>query len=369
MAKNFDEIMREMLSNTDNDKDVREGSIIYDSLAPTAIELVNLYIAVDDILKQTFADTADRAYLIRRASERGVVPYASSYAVVKGIAYPTDAVVDIGDRFVLNNYYYSVTGYYSDDDGNTVDGHYLLTSETAGYEQGNQTGNASAATYCEGLQYMTITECISPGSDEEDTEHFRTRYLESFTNLASGGNVAWYKEKVKAMSIDGEGVGACKVYRATNNKQEQGGYVTIRILDCDYNIPNNDTLRNYVKEQLDPEDTTGEGLGLAPIGHCVKVLYPTRVDVNVGLKLEYSEGYDWDSVYDEVEEAIGGYIKGLRAVWEDTDGGITIRSSRIINAILNQVTGVEDILKIEVDETTLSDGISVPVLGFITKLN
>ena len=37
--------------------DSREGSVLWLGQAPAAVELQNLYIALDNILKETFADT------------------------------------------------------------------------------------------------------------------------------------------------------------------------------------------------------------------------------------------------------------------------------------------------------------------------
>ena len=55
-------------------------------------------------------------------------------------------------------------------------------------------------------------ELLIPGEDEEETERFRTRYLESFSSQAFGGNAAGYRERVTALP----GVGAVRVQRAWN---------------------------------------------------------------------------------------------------------------------------------------------------------
>ena len=52
--------------------DSREGSLLWYGQAPAAVELQNLYIALDTVLRETFADTASREYLILRAKERGL---------------------------------------------------------------------------------------------------------------------------------------------------------------------------------------------------------------------------------------------------------------------------------------------------------
>lgn len=43
--------------------DTREGSIIYNALAPAAVELQNMYIELDTILNESFADTQSRSTL------------------------------------------------------------------------------------------------------------------------------------------------------------------------------------------------------------------------------------------------------------------------------------------------------------------
>jgi uncharacterized phage protein gp47/JayE len=68
----YEVILQRMLDRVPNNMDKREGSIIYDALAPAAVELQLMYIELDTILQETFADTAQRDYLVRRAIERGI---------------------------------------------------------------------------------------------------------------------------------------------------------------------------------------------------------------------------------------------------------------------------------------------------------
>ena len=63
----YEDILERMLDHVPDDMDKREGSVIYDALAPAAIELQLMYLELDVILKETFADTASREFLLRRA--------------------------------------------------------------------------------------------------------------------------------------------------------------------------------------------------------------------------------------------------------------------------------------------------------------
>ena len=85
----YEDILQRMLDKVPNNIDKREGSIVFDALASAAIELQNAYIAIDTILDETFADTASREYLIRRANERGITPKAASNAILKGVFAPS----------------------------------------------------------------------------------------------------------------------------------------------------------------------------------------------------------------------------------------------------------------------------------------
>ena len=64
----FEAILEAMLDRVPNTLDKREGSIIYDALAPAAAELQNAYIALDMVLNEGFADTASWQFLVRRCA-------------------------------------------------------------------------------------------------------------------------------------------------------------------------------------------------------------------------------------------------------------------------------------------------------------
>ena len=64
----FETILQRMLDRVPNTFDKREGAVIYDALAPAARELANMYDAIDEKLRNTFAGTADRDWLINRCA-------------------------------------------------------------------------------------------------------------------------------------------------------------------------------------------------------------------------------------------------------------------------------------------------------------
>ena len=104
----FDYLVDNMLSKVPDTLDKREGSIIYDALAPIAAELANFYVTLDIVMNEIFADTASYYFLIKRAAERGLYPEEETQAVLKMVVSPTYAAVKAGDRFNLDTLNYEV---------------------------------------------------------------------------------------------------------------------------------------------------------------------------------------------------------------------------------------------------------------------
>ena len=105
----YDNLLAEMLSNVATDVDKREGSIIFDTLSPAALELANAYMGLDTILNNAFADSAERDYLVKIAKERGITPEDSTSAILKAEFNFNSSdgnyigeVVSTGDRFNLD---------------------------------------------------------------------------------------------------------------------------------------------------------------------------------------------------------------------------------------------------------------------------
>ena len=73
MAVSYEELMEKKLDRIDDRRDKRQGSLIYDALAPNAAETAQFYADLDLLADRTFADTAVGEDLTRRAAERGML--------------------------------------------------------------------------------------------------------------------------------------------------------------------------------------------------------------------------------------------------------------------------------------------------------
>ena len=105
----FDYIMNRMLESVPDTVDKREGSIIYDALAPAAAELVKCYTELDVVMDETFVDTASLQYLMLRCKERGVTIQGETAAVIEGVFTPSSVELTSGLRFNCDEVNYVVT--------------------------------------------------------------------------------------------------------------------------------------------------------------------------------------------------------------------------------------------------------------------
>ena len=307
--------------------DYREGSVMHMTLAPVAMEIMGMYIECNTIMNETFADTASREYLIRRAAERGIIPTTATQAILLAETTPASLDVPIGSRFSLEKLNYQITE-------KIADGQYKVICETAGEEGNVHFGTLIPIQYIDGLEHAELVEVLINGEDDEDTESIRKRYFQSLEAESYGGNKIDYKTKVGLIN----GVGGVKVYSGT--EWNGGGSVKIVITDSNFNKPST-TLIETVQTLIDPITNQGEGIGIAPIGHFVTVVGVNEQSINIASRLTYQAGYAWEDVKTGVEEILNEYFSDLNSIWEDSSN-IVVRISQVETRLLN-VTGIIDV--------------------------
>ncbi|MDR1755100.1 MAG: baseplate J/gp47 family protein [Eubacterium sp.] len=349
--ENYQSVLERMLGKVPGDVDKREGSIIYDALAPAAMELARAYTEFHKLLDEAFADTASREFLIRHAAERGLEPYPATQAVLRGEFSPSGIDV-LNCRFSLGNMYYTAFE-------KIVDGVYKMRAETSGTEGNLHFGSMVPVDYIEGLESSLINEVLILGMEEEETEKFRQRYFESFSAKTFGGNKKDYIDKVEAITG-----GTVKVESCWNG----GGTVKLIILDNQFNKASK-ALIEEVQELIDPTQD-GAGLGLAPIGHTVTVDTVSYVPINIKTKLIFKNGFSWEEKEEQIKEVIYKYFLDLKNLWANQDN-LVIRTSQI-EARLLSLPDIED-----VSETIINDKkgtltlapYEIPVLGGISYVS
>lgn len=275
MANTFQDIMTRMLSRVPDSFDKREGSVIYDALAPAAYELQLAYEEMQRYYDNTFAETADRPSLIKRAKEYDVVPNPATYAIRRGVFVPSSIEIPIGERFNLEELNYVVTE-------KVTDGEYFLRCETIGTIGNFESGQLLPIGYIAGLQKATLLpEIVIYGEEEEDTEVFRQRFWETLVGDARDGNIAQYKR----WSAEYSGIGNVKIFPIWNGANT----VKVSILNSENGAASPQLVADYQK-YLDP-DSKGLGNGVAPIGAVVTVSTATELTVNITGKISLASGY------------------------------------------------------------------------------
>lgn len=353
----YENILESLLKKVPSDVDKREGSIIFDALSPVALEIAQMYIDLEIVLENAFADTAEREYLILRAKERGIAPYDAKRALLKMVVTYSGNSENVrpGDRFSLNGLNYVVieqmindtddiiTTYPFDgepndnDPGQLIAGWWKVECETKGVIGNSQFGNLLPLQTIDGLTKAELTELLISGEETEDTEKFRERYFELVNNEAFGGNRADYKKWLKE-----NGAGMVKLIRTPEN----GGTVGVIITDSKNDVPT-DELINNIREKLDPVDEEGMGAGIAPIGHIVDVQKVIGRELGISITWQLAEGANENDVYLKGAQIIKNYLKSVNEQWEDVEH-LTINAFQIMSK-LSELNEIADIMNLTID--------------------
>ncbi|MNW45950.1 Baseplate J-like protein [compost metagenome] len=348
----YEVILQRMLNRVSDNVDKREGSIIFDALAPAAAELAQLYIELDVNYNLSFADTASGEYLTRKAAEFGVNRNTATSSVRRGMFYTANnALMDvpIGTRFSVADLTYTVSQRISA-------GTYQLTCESTGTIGNEQFGSILPINYVANLARAELVDVLVPGEDEETDEALQQRLYATVSEPAFGGNVEDYKNKISAIP----GVGATKVYPAWNG----GGTVKCTIIASDWGVPST-TLISDVQEYMDPL-STGQGIGQAPIGHKVTIAGVTSTAINISTKLTLATDVTLEQVQQDIEDVLNAYLIELRKDWANQTQ-IVVRIAQV-DAKMLSVLGVEDVADttINTSATNLTLGSDqIPIFGAV----
>ena len=327
----YEEILQRCLDRIPNTIDKRQGSIIYDALAPCCVELAQMYIELSGIYDQVFIDTAVGEALDKLVEQNGVKRKDATYALRKG---EFNMVVPVGNRFSDGENTYIVIENIAGTNNSK------LRCEQAGSVGNGYYGSLTPITYLQGLTKAELTDIIDMGDDIESDEDLRVRYMESVTAPQFGGNVSDYQNKVKSLT----GVGGCKVIPIWNG----GGTVKLIITNSQGGVPTS-SLVNDVQEAVDPNQDQ-QGLGIAPIGHIVTVEGAAAKKIAVSATFTLESGVDPTDIQDSVNNVVDNYFKSLSVNWDKEDNLIA-RISQLETRLLG-VAGVLDITNTKMNNSS-----------------
>lgn len=287
----FDSILKRMLDAVTNDVDKREGSVIYDALAPAAAELAQMYIKLESTKNYISVDTATADALTELCYQNGVFRKSATKAILKGVF---NIVIPINSRFSAEgNTYITIE--------KTKDFEYKLECEQAGELGNTYTGSILPIDYIDGLESALITEKLVAGAEEESDKELRERYRQKTIENPQDGNTAQYLEWAKSFTD----IGTAKIFPLWNGANT----VKVAITDRNYFVADS-ILVNAFQKYMDP-GSAGLGNGVAPIGSKVTISGGIKKTINVAGKIVLAEGY---TAHEGVAEAISHYLANITFV-------------------------------------------------------
>jgi len=334
----YDNILSDMLNKVTSDVDKREGSIIYDALAPCAYKLAETYFKLSNYADLFHLDTAKGEYLDKKAADYGIVRKSAAYAVRK---VETSAAVNTGTRWGIGDTTYIITS--------------LLSTNvySATCEQSGEIGNAYSGILenIDNVSGVTavLTDIITSGTEKETDEDLRSRIKSYIINPSQDGNAAQYLEWATSYP----GIGIAKVFPLWNG----GNTVKIAITNGQY-LSAETALVTKFQNHVDP-DTTGLGNGVAPIGSKVTVTSGTQKNITVTANIVLAEGYTAAS---GAEDAIKDYLASITYVKNSV-------SYMKIGSMLLDCASIADLNGLTINSGTADivlNGDEIPVLTSLT---
>ncbi|SEN73404.1 Uncharacterized phage protein gp47/JayE [Amphibacillus marinus] len=362
----YETLLEQALDRVPEGIDIREGSIIYDALAPSCYQLADFYMQLKNVLLDIFAQTASGEYLDLKVSEYGVKRFNSTAAIRLASFLDTNGEfldVPIGARFSTfetNGLIFEVLQMLSK-------GNFLLRCDTDGAIGNTYHGPILPVDNINGLATATIGEVSTPGQNEETDDELRSRFFNFVNQKSFGGNFSDYVTNVGQI----EGIGGQQIYPVWDGP----GSVKVVIIDSDLNITTQ-TFIDKVKELLDPNPYSGEGMGLAPIGHKITVTTAEALTVNVVFSISLMAGYNLDQVRPALMDVMRLYFVDLRGEWssftESNAYHLSVYRSQLVAGLV-KVPGVANIDNMEFNEQAAdvnlimtNDRSQLPFLGEVT---
>lgn len=327
----YEELLQAMLDRVPSDVDKREGSVIYDALAPCAYFLAQQNFQLDNFIDLVFPDTALGEYLNRAAEAYNVSRKPATNAVRK---MTTSGSVEIGTRWGINNLVYIVKEEESETE-------YQVECETPGVIGNQYSGAMQPISNITGIT-AELGDIITPGADEETDEALRERLYTKIRLPATSGNVYNYQQ----WALEVSGTGAAKVFPLADGP----GTVTVLVVDSDKKISS--SLPKTVAEYIET---------MRPIGATVTVKSPDSVTINIKASVMRNESKTLDDVKKAYKNAVDTFL-------QETVFTTYRISYAKLGSLLLDIPGVEDFEGFLLNEGTGNVVIGekqIPVTGTI----
>lgn len=272
LSYNYKNLLSKALQAAGDDVDKREGSVIYDALAPLCMAMAKSMSTLYEVSKQSRFQTANDEYLDMAGSQLGVYRLPAIGALWEVELKPSSIVLATGDRITTA----SGLGLVYVVETVNSNGLYNVRCETKGSIGGRDFGPLVAVDSVQGISSIEFKTRISGGSDIELDEDYRLRIWSRLNENTYGGNFIDYKRWVLVdfpQSVGGCVIDGFQIYNPS------GGNVSLFIVGDNVDPSNN--IRRFMplvayckvalKTYLDPVNASGHGGGIVPTGHRIDV--------------------------------------------------------------------------------------------------
>ena len=352
------EIYRRMVEDIPIDIDTSEGSIAYDLLHPTAVEVERIkQFDLDYLFQQIWPQFAEGVALDYHGEARGLRRKQATPAVgILTVTGEAGTIIEQGDLFATEGYASIPSMSYQADEETVIPEEGVVDIAVTCTETGSE-GNCTAGKVIviedtdDAVEECINNAAFTGGTDEEDDDAYRQRILDfdQARSTSYSGSMADYRRWANEVS----GVGSAIVIPA----QDDSGLVTIVITDGNGDPATEglcEDVYNYIMKPDDPYNR------LAPINALLSVIPPIPVDLDIAGTLELR-----DAALEDIENA---FIEAMQDYYPTAISDGEIRYQKVAN-ILGDIDGVYDFTGLTVNGGTSNIPIEAYQSPVIQNLN
>lgn len=336
----FEVILERMLNRIPDDLDKREGSVIFDALAPASLELAQVYHLMTIMYRLIFGETTEGDMLELRAATFRVYRKQASSSVRRGFFTDTSGrpmSITLGSRFVIDD----VIFYVNEE---VAIGIYHLESEIPGVIGNQVQGTLIPIENISNLGTATLTDIVKAGEEEQSDESLFEELQEKQSKPSASGSENDYIQWAKSVP----GIQNVKVYSQWNGPNT----VKVVVTDTESRSPS-PFMVNQVAIHIDSQK---------PVGAIVTVTGVTERVIGVTVTVTLQDIEMLEETRSSISENITTYLKAIAG--KET----IVRYTAIGNAVLDGV-GVVDYDNLKINNATSNITLEpddVPVLGTLT---
>lgn len=263
-------------------------------------EIYNDEVNLEYIKNQMFAKTATGSNLDLHALDRGLERKQATKAtgsVVFSITLESDSNITIPAGTIVATSGATAYCFVTDEDAVLPIGDTSVEVNCTA-QQGGKASNVAKGkidvivTTVNNVESVTNTSAFTGGTDEETDDELRERILDSYVYVSNGTNSAYYKRL--AMSVDGvTGVNVAPKIR---------GVGTVDVYICSGKASASSDLIAQVQQLMDEQRELN-------VDVLVCNATPSKIDLSLYVTLK--DGFDFDSVCDDIKEAVNSYMDSL----------------------------------------------------------